>query len=63
MTDDAQVLVQVWDANPRQPQPADPGAEAEHGRGLLLVEALSAGWGSFTVPGWPGKVVWARCRL
>ncbi len=63
VTDDVQVLVQVSDASPRPPMPAVPGADAEHGRGLLLVEALSAGWGWCTVPGWPGKAVWALCRI
>jgi hypothetical protein len=37
--------------------PADPGADAENGRGLLLVEALSERWGYFGYDG--GKVVWA----
>jgi anti-sigma regulatory factor (Ser/Thr protein kinase) len=63
VTDDVQVLVQVSDANPRPPQPAVPGADAENGRGLLLVETLSAGWGWCTVPGRPGKAVWALCRI
>ena len=35
-----------------------PGADAESGRGLLLVEALSERWGHFGYDG-GGKVVWA----
>ncbi len=34
------------------------GSEAEGGRGLELVEALAARWGS--APGVPGTVVWAE---
>lgn len=34
----------------------DLGPEAEHGRGLSLVQALSHDWGARTVPN--GKVVW-----
>ncbi len=34
---------------------------AESGRGLVLVEALSASWGSFVPP--IGKVVWAAVRV
>jgi anti-sigma regulatory factor (Ser/Thr protein kinase) len=59
--DRQKVLVQVWDGNDRPLQPREPGLEAEGGRGLLLVEALSKEWGSFTPVGWRGKVVWALC--
>ena len=51
-------MVFVWDAGPRPPPRADPGADAENGRGLLLVEALSERWGHFGHDG-GGKVVWA----
>jgi anti-sigma regulatory factor (Ser/Thr protein kinase) len=59
VSDLGQVVVFVWDASPRLPaQAADPGADAENGRGLLLVEALSGRWGHFSYDG-DGKVVWA----
>ena len=59
VSDLGQVVVFVWDASPRPPaQAADPGADAEGGRGLLLVEALSERWGHFGYDG-DGKVVWA----
>jgi anti-sigma regulatory factor (Ser/Thr protein kinase) len=68
-----QVLVEVWDSNPEPPIRADPDLTAESGRGLLLVEAVSATWGYYHVTedshdGTPGpdgerqptgKVVWA----
>ena len=58
VSDLRQVVVFVWDASPLLPERADPGADAESGRGLLLVEALSQRWGHFGYDG-DGKVVWA----
>lgn len=55
------VRIAVTDAGALLPRPrraasfAESSA-AEHGRGLLLVEALAESWGSRPVPG--GKVVW-----
>jgi len=57
--DGERVLIQVWDGCARRPQRRDAGTAAESGRGLLLVEALSAAWGSYVPGGWAGKVVWA----
>jgi hypothetical protein len=53
------VVIQVWDGSDRPPvpQPVDP--EADSGRGLLLVGALSAEWGCYTPEKSSGKVVWA----
>jgi anti-sigma regulatory factor (Ser/Thr protein kinase) len=36
-----------------------PDADADNGRGLLLVDALATRWGVDTEPG-PGKTVWAE---
>ncbi|MCS0605432.1 SpoIIE family protein phosphatase [Streptomyces sp. LP11] len=48
----------VADSSPRSPvQPAGIGWEATGGRGILLVEAVSAAWGTIPVSG--GKQVWA----
>jgi anti-sigma regulatory factor (Ser/Thr protein kinase) len=55
-----QVLVMVWDANPRPPAQAEAGDDAENGRGLLLVDAMSKRWDwYFPREGTGGKVVWA----
>jgi len=54
-----ELLIEVVDRSPDPPVPSSPGRESEHGRGLLLVEALSREWGWFPVPG--GKCVY--CRL
>lgn len=57
------VTVKVWDADgdrmPMLPDPA-PSHLNEHGRGLLLTEALSSQWGAYRPPA-GGKVVWATC--
>jgi hypothetical protein len=55
--DRAQVVVFVWDASPLPPARSEPGQDAENGRGLLLVEAVSQRWGHFGCES--GKVVWA----
>jgi anti-sigma regulatory factor (Ser/Thr protein kinase) len=64
------VLIQVWDGGHCQPVRQDAGLDAEAGRGLLLVESLSAQWGCYA-PAGPagldgpaglgGKIVWALC--
>jgi hypothetical protein len=52
-------LIQVWDGSEETPSWHEVDLEAESGRGLLLVERLSARWGTYTPDGWTGKVVWA----
>lgn len=54
------LLVEVTDTDPARPAPRDRHTSAEGGRGLLLVNELSADWGSSLVPG--GKVVWFEIR-
>jgi anti-sigma regulatory factor (Ser/Thr protein kinase) len=44
LSDMASVLVVVWDASPQPPVFLDPAEDAEAGRGLLLVQAVSARW-------------------
>ncbi|MFJ5608349.1 ATP-binding protein [Streptomyces sp. NPDC093221] len=50
------IRVEVTDSDPARPRPRHGSVDAEDGRGLLLVEALSAVWGSSPDPA--GKVVW-----
>jgi hypothetical protein len=61
-SDRARVLVEVWDCVRRAPVLRRAGPEEESGRGIALVQALAARWDWATVPGWPGKVVWAELR-
>jgi hypothetical protein len=59
LADQSQVLILVWDASPRSPAPVNPGHDAENGRGLLLVDAISQGWDWYVPQHTSGKVVWA----
>ena len=52
------VLLSVQDASPRLPRPAVPGPAHERGRGLLIVDRLSSGWGVETTDDL--KAVWAH---
>ncbi|WP_416982992.1 ATP-binding protein [Streptomyces sp. T028] len=59
------VRVEVSDTHPCRPEPHDPTpgtADAEGGRGLLLVAAVAVRWGVTDRTG-PGKTVWAECAL
>ncbi|MEW2547564.1 ATP-binding protein [Streptomyces sp. NPDC047002] len=57
---DAGLLVEVRDAAGGRPGVPDQSEDAESGRGLFLVEALSRSWGVRDGAGSPGKVVWAE---
>jgi hypothetical protein len=65
--DYSRVLIEVWDADVRTPIRKDSetdgmmDSEAEGGRGLILVSALSAHWGWNFTREPAGKVVW--CEL
>jgi anti-sigma regulatory factor (Ser/Thr protein kinase) len=56
------VEVRVWDDGPGEPQPQAPDFITERGRGLFLVEQLSAKWGHHPARD-GGKVVWAQFEL
>jgi anti-sigma regulatory factor (Ser/Thr protein kinase) len=60
LSDTSRVLILVWDASSQRPVRMDTGADAESGRGLLLVEAISHQWGWYATQVTDGgKVVWA----
>jgi hypothetical protein len=75
--DHRRLLIEVWDDDPSPPVLSPPVVDAEAGRGLLMVDALSTDWGYYwyvsdlrpprrgsSVRKWPpraGKVVW--CTL
>lgn len=59
-SDKSRVLILVWDANPRPPVRIEATEDAESGRGLLLVEAISDRWNWYRPDGWDGKIVWAE---
>jgi anti-sigma regulatory factor (Ser/Thr protein kinase) len=50
----------VWDNGPGRPHHGAPGPDAETGRGLAIVDSLTArNWGWWPTPHSGGKVVWA----
>jgi len=62
LSDSAQILILVWDASPRPPVLTDASDEAEHGRGLMLIDAVSEQWGWYSREDSDGKFVWAILR-
>lgn len=58
LSDKAQVVVLVQDSNPRPPIRTDAQPQDEAGRGLLLVDSLSARWG-WCLGELGTKTVWA----
>jgi hypothetical protein len=63
---DSSVLILVWDAVGGCPVPREAGPYEESGRGLAIVDALSADWGHYhplpkgPEPGSLGSVTWAH---
>lgn len=53
------LAILVCDGTSSAPQRAWAGPNDESGRGLVIVDALSARWGWSPLPGQRGKVVWA----
>ncbi len=56
------LIIEAWDHSPLDPEPREPGPDAECGRGLTVVAALSAHWG-WERTGHRRKVVWAELAL
>lgn len=69
LSDSLQVLLLVWDALPGTPLARQAGTDEESGRGLFLVQQLSAAWGSYRPPRRyapahdGGKVTWAALGI
>ncbi|WP_328917265.1 MULTISPECIES: ATP-binding protein [unclassified Streptomyces] len=59
---DRRLYVEVWDGGGGTPAVAAASGDAEGGRGLLLVQALSERWGT-AHPAAGGKVVWSELEL
>lgn len=59
---ETRIVIEVWDRNLTPPVAKDLSADAEDGRGLTIVAALSQQWGYFhSIEG--GKVVWAELLI
>jgi anti-sigma regulatory factor (Ser/Thr protein kinase) len=59
--DPSQLLLLVWDPSPELPVRQDHDDVAPDGRGMQIIEALAARWGSCADS--RGKVVWAAMEL
>ncbi|WP_063783182.1 ATP-binding protein [Streptomyces sp. XY431] len=57
------LLLSVRDSDCRPPVVKSVGEDAESGRGIFLVEALSEHWGYYHLPAAAGKVVWSELTL
>jgi hypothetical protein len=60
LSDRTRIVIEVWDQSLRSPEVKQQELDAENGRGLPLVEALSDRWGWNHIPDWSGKVAWAE---
>jgi len=56
------LLIEVYDTDSNPPVSSSPGADAENGRGLVLVSALSKEWSYFFLPR-GGKVVYCFLEI
>jgi anti-sigma regulatory factor (Ser/Thr protein kinase) len=56
------LVIEVWDHSPLDLEPSEADPDAECGRGLTVVAALSDRWGSKRT-GHRRKVVWAELAL
>ena len=59
LADGTSLVIEVWDRSPLDVEPREVGADAECGRGLTVVAALSDHWG-WERTGDGRKVVWAE---
>lgn len=55
--DGESLVIRVWDASQVMPVRQEAGPGDDSGRGLMIIDAVSAGWGAY--PEADGKVVWS----
>jgi hypothetical protein len=56
------IVIEIWDTSSRPPKLIEPSLDAEHGRGLQMVDALSIRWGHYYMR-IGTKVVWCQLAL
>lgn len=56
-SDRESLVIRVWDASDDMPVRQEAGPGDDSGRGLMIIEALSADWGCYREA--DGKIVWA----
>lgn len=57
------LLIEVWDRDEHLPHREQSTGAREHGRGLMIVEALSLRWAYYRRPQAPGKVIWCQIEI
>jgi anti-sigma regulatory factor (Ser/Thr protein kinase) len=62
LASEASLIIEAWDHSPRDLEPCEADADAECGRGLTVVAAVSDCWG-WERTGHHRKVVWAELRV
>jgi anti-sigma regulatory factor (Ser/Thr protein kinase) len=62
LASEASLVIEVWDQSPLDLERSEPDDEAECGRGLLVVQALSKRWGVKRT-GYNRKVVWCEVEV
>jgi anti-sigma regulatory factor (Ser/Thr protein kinase) len=60
ISDGTSLVIHIWDASDETPVLKQCVTDDEGGRGLMIVDALSADWGSYREA--DGKAVWALIR-
>jgi anti-sigma regulatory factor (Ser/Thr protein kinase) len=60
-SDQASIVIRVWDASDEMPVRQEAGPGDDSGRGLMIIDALSSNWGAYREA--DGKVVWAGISL
>jgi anti-sigma regulatory factor (Ser/Thr protein kinase) len=59
-SDGTSMVIHVWDASTAMPARQEAGPGDDSGRGLMIIDALSADWGTHREA--DGKAVWALIR-
>jgi anti-sigma regulatory factor (Ser/Thr protein kinase) len=62
LANETSLVIEAWDYSPYDLEPAEADDDAEHGRGLMVVQALSERWGVEHVSR-SRKVVWAQLAI
>lgn len=62
LADAGRLVIEAWDHSPLDVASTNPDQDAEYGRGLLIVEALSDRWGLERVAH-DHKVIWAEVQI
>ena len=57
-SDQSSIVIRVWDGSDGMPVRQEAGPGDDSGRGLMIIDALSVDWGSYSEEN--GKIAWAQ---